>query len=415
MACLRDEPPLKVSELIDSHSATWDIQKLQANLLPMDVEIISNIPLSTRRQEDFWAWHYDKRGIFTVRSAYHMLVTTREKRTAWLDEHDGSSDSAGEKRNWSMLWKVRVPSKIRVFLWRLARQSLPSVDVLHHRHMAPHSSCAICGAPDSWRHSLLECNMARCVWALGPEDITELIVNIQEPHARGWLAAVFHALPHEELTRVTVTLWALWHARRKAIHEGIFQSPLSTHSFIEKFVADLDLAKETPKQLQKTPEARTKWIPPPAGKLKVNVDAATSKNSPISSIAAVARRDDGVFLGASSVVLHGITDPETLEALACREGLALAADLHLQQIRLASDCSNVIRSLTSEGMSSYGHVIQEIKARASSFGGVEFVHEGRSANVDAHGLARGSIASPVGRYVWLLSPPDGVCMMHNID
>ena len=53
MACLRDEPPLKVSELIDSHSATWDIQKLQANLLPMDVEIISNIPLSTRRQEDF--------------------------------------------------------------------------------------------------------------------------------------------------------------------------------------------------------------------------------------------------------------------------------------------------------------------------------------------------------------------------
>ena len=62
--------------------------------------------------------------------------------------------------------------------------------------------------------------MARCVWALAPEDITEFIANVQEPHARGWLAAVFHALPHEDLTRVVVTLWALWHARRKAIHEG---------------------------------------------------------------------------------------------------------------------------------------------------------------------------------------------------
>jgi hypothetical protein len=151
-----------------------------------------------------------------------MLVNTRETRTAWLDEHVGSSDVRGEEKSWTMLWKVQVPSKLRVFLWRLARQSLPSADVLHHRHMAPQSSCFICGEQDSWKHSLLECNMARCVWALAPEDITEFIANVQEPHARGWLAAVFRALPHEELTRVVVTLWAVWHARQKASYENIF-------------------------------------------------------------------------------------------------------------------------------------------------------------------------------------------------
>ena len=45
--------------------------------------------------------------------------------------------------------------KLRVFLWRLARHSLLSADVLHHRNMVDHSRCTLCGVADSWRHSLL--------------------------------------------------------------------------------------------------------------------------------------------------------------------------------------------------------------------------------------------------------------------
>jgi hypothetical protein len=33
-----------------------------------------------------------------------------------------------------------------------------------------------------------------------------------------------------------VTLWVIWFARRKAIHEEVFQSPLSTHAFVEAFL-----------------------------------------------------------------------------------------------------------------------------------------------------------------------------------
>ena len=55
----------------------------------------------------------------------------------------------------------------------VARNSLPSTDVLHRRNMANHGQCAFCGTPDSWKHSLLECNMARCVWALESEGIVE--------------------------------------------------------------------------------------------------------------------------------------------------------------------------------------------------------------------------------------------------
>ena len=68
------DSPRYVSELIDQASCSWDQQLLQQIFTPMDVEVIANIPLSTRTQADFWAWQHEKSGMFSVRSAYRMLV-----------------------------------------------------------------------------------------------------------------------------------------------------------------------------------------------------------------------------------------------------------------------------------------------------------------------------------------------------
>ena len=71
--------------------------------------------------------------------------------------------------------------------------------------------------------------------------------------------------------------------------------------------------------------------------------------------------------------------------------------------------ANVVRSIQGEGLGPYGAVIRDIQARRSSFTKVEFVHESRSSNVDAHVLARSSVLLDVGRHVWYMGPPDGVC------
>ena len=43
-------------------------------------------------------------------------------------------------------------------------------------------------------------------------------------------------------------------------------------------------------------------------------------------------------MGASAFIFTNIDDPATLEALAIREGLALAEDLNQNCIHVASDC-----------------------------------------------------------------------------
>ena len=103
-----------------------------------------------------------------------------------------------------------------------------------------------------------------------------------------------------------------------------------------------------------------------------------------------------------------------MEVVACREGLALASDLGLQSFRIASDCANVVRSLLGEGFGRYGPIVREINVRRS-FMRAEFVHEGRKSNVDAHLLARSSVNLSIGRHVWFLEPPDGVCNSYVIE
>ena len=61
------------------------------------------------------------------------------------------------------------------------------------------------------------------------------------------------------------------------------------------------------------------------------------------------------------------------------------------------------------GFGRYGPIVLEIKTQTKSFTRVEFVHEGRRSNIDAHCLAESSVNFLVGRHVWFAAPPDGVC------
>jgi hypothetical protein len=81
-----------MSTFIDKPTTTWNEEKLRQYLLPMDVEIILQIPLSSRRSLDIWAWLYDRKGFFFVRSACRMLVFPRERKEAWLEGRVGASN-----------------------------------------------------------------------------------------------------------------------------------------------------------------------------------------------------------------------------------------------------------------------------------------------------------------------------------
>jgi hypothetical protein len=275
-----------------------------------------------------------------VRSAYHMIVDTELRREAWLDGRANTYNVGVEQASRTSMSKVQVPAKLNIFLWRLARQSLPTADVVCHRKMSPVSNCKLCGSEDSWRHSLLECNMARCVWALENPDLVDLLHHRVEPDAKRWNFSLMDSLPHVDFVSVLMTLWAIWHAWRKAIHEGNFENPEATHNFIKSYVRDRKAIKpkqKHPRQAQVLASTRTRWSPPEEGFAKLKVDGAVSKTTSTGASGAVSKDSVGKYLGASALVSSGVTNPSILEAMACREAMALAKDLSLTHIVIASD------------------------------------------------------------------------------
>ena len=168
--CLTAVRPTFVLELIYNTTTTWDVQWFREVFLPMECPIVLSIPLVTCNIPDFWCWNFEHSGMFTVKSAYNMLVATKHRKEAWLNGSVASSLVSREHETWRMLRKAQIPTKIRMFPWRLAEHSIPTEHVRTHHNMTPSCACGLCGALDSWRHTMhyFAVHLGSGWWRTGP-------------------------------------------------------------------------------------------------------------------------------------------------------------------------------------------------------------------------------------------------------
>ena len=115
------------------------------------------------------------------------------------------------------------------------------------------------------------------------------------------------------------------------------------------------------------------------------------------------------------LVIQGIADPASLEALACREALSQAQDLGLQHLQIASDCKHVVNHIRQGMGGSYGSVIREILETVRNFTSCNFVFKSQASDIEAHRLARSGTSLPYGRHIWLGTSSDPIAFPVNID
>jgi hypothetical protein len=105
---------MKVAELIINNSSTWNHELIQQIFNVRDAHEIAKIPLNLTQQEDAPMWRFCKSGMYSVRSAYYQLMETIV-----------DNNHLKESGNWKKLWQLRVPNKVKIFLWRVLRGCLP--------------------------------------------------------------------------------------------------------------------------------------------------------------------------------------------------------------------------------------------------------------------------------------------------
>lgn len=152
------------------------------------------------------------------------------------------------------------------------------------------------------------------------------------------------------------------------------------------------------------------WVAPEGNEAKINVDGGVSRQGNVGAAAAICRDKEGRFLGASAVVFDGLVDAAGLEAHACNEALALAKDLNLTHLMIASDCLEVVSNIDKGAATHYAPVLHEIKDQRKEFQHVNFKFEHRENNFEAHALAKAAPSLLVGRHIWLGTLPDIICI-----
>lgn len=76
------------------------------------------------------------------------------------------------------------------------------------------------------------------------------------------------------------------------------------------------------------------------GWLKINIGGAVDNANGKGATGMVARDHDGAFLSARHIGYVGVTDPLSLELLACRDAMLFAKEKGYQSIIIETDCFN---------------------------------------------------------------------------
>ena len=66
-------------------------------------------------------------------------------------------------KNSDNVWRVKLPLKIKVFLWQIDNNKLPTAHALKQRGWKGSSSCFLCGKV-GLHHIFIECSFARFIW-----------------------------------------------------------------------------------------------------------------------------------------------------------------------------------------------------------------------------------------------------------
>ncbi|XP_058725649.1 uncharacterized protein LOC131596935 [Vicia villosa] len=288
---------LTVNDLLLPNVKQWNMRVLCDLFDYSVVRDILHVPLAEAVQEDRLVWKEDVNGNYSVRSGYRIWRKSQER-----------ISSGREKLNWSSLWKITAPTRVKHLIWRICSDCLPSkteglLDIISPRLQTFH-------------------------------DIKSLILDICTKEDR------------KTAGRVAVMLEGLWKNRNDFVWHNEKEDAsklgwMAFHRWQEWFLA------------QNLPETNSDigdlviWNPPSFGCLKCNVDAAFNQRVGTTNRGWGILNDHGDFVTAGTAWDNCTFSVLEAEALAIKEAIQSATTLHNIPVIFESDSQQVVKAFSS--------------------------------------------------------------------
>jgi hypothetical protein len=119
-------------------------------------------------------------------------------------------------------WSLRIPTKVKIFMYLADIDRLSTRANLFYKHCAPSSGCAACSLPETGRHLFFDCPRAAEVW-------NRLDVPIPAGSFSLWDLTTPASTPLDTWRFVLAAiLWFIWKSRNDLVFNGVSHSTGST-------------------------------------------------------------------------------------------------------------------------------------------------------------------------------------------
>uniref|UniRef100_A0A803PH33 Uncharacterized protein n=1 Tax=Cannabis sativa TaxID=3483 RepID=A0A803PH33_CANSA len=384
---------LQVADLINSNRQ-WDFSAVAANFGQADIDRILSIPLSIFPKADILIWNGTNTGCYSVKSGYYFATSLAEQ------QDTGSSNTY--EHWWSKFWKLQLPSKLRIFVWKVFHNVLPVASELNRRHIAASPYCPLCKLQqETIPHALFLCSRAKEVWRISGLNLNFKLAASSS--AEEFLLYVSEHTSTLEFEQFLTLCWSIWFERNAEFHDKPAKCPTAIKDFALQYITkyqsvhdkpnvpspDVAPAAPFPTSTFAAPSVDP-WKAPPPGTYKLNTDAAFDKTNKIIGIGAVLRDSSGFIQAAFSKSIHGSYKVEEMEATALVYALQWLRSIGLSTDYIETDSLLVVQGLkvASHFNSAFHSVLNDVNYLVSYFPRAQVSHVRRSANTYAHVLAK---------------------------
>ena len=229
---------------------------INQNFATVDSEIIKRIPLPRTPQEDEVIWHYDMKGLYSVVSGYQLALKIKFSKPP--------TKSTSASQGWQSIQRLNLPRKIKIFVWKAARNLLPTIENMWRRKILQEPTCQICKVKrKDVFHALMECRLARKIW-----KCTNLEAEVKGVMREDIMQRIKSTWNKIKIDYV-VTIWQVaWHARNKFLFKGKKLDPVVS---MAKAIMDVYRTMQFQNQegqISTEDLEMQRWNPPPSNKLK---------------------------------------------------------------------------------------------------------------------------------------------------
>lgn len=110
-----------VNQLMLPEKKEWDTNLIYQLFYPFDADAICKIKIPAADVDDCLAWQVEKNGLFSVKSAYRLAYNL--KNNSQLESSTSTNDH-DDRKIWDIIWKAKIPEKVKIFAWRVATCTL---------------------------------------------------------------------------------------------------------------------------------------------------------------------------------------------------------------------------------------------------------------------------------------------------